>query len=127
MRGNRVGMQGIRGIRVGMQGILEITVEMMGMRVIKVGMRGIKVGMMGIRVGMRGIRVGMRGIMVGMMRIRVGMGMSRGSSLCLFFRKGVLQKRSKFTGDHPCRSMISIKLHSKKSSINLHFWECRLI
>ena len=94
MRGNRVGMQGIRGIRVRMQGILGITVEMMGMRGIKVGVRGIKVGMM---------------------RIRVGMGMSRGNSLCLFFRKGVLQKRSKFTGVHPCRSIISIKLHSKKS------------
>ena len=44
-----------------------------------------------------------------------------------FSRKGVLQKRSKFTGDHPCRSVISIKLHSKNSSINLHFFECRLV
>ena len=35
----------------------------------------------------------------------------------MFFRKHVLQKRSKFTGDHLCRSVISIKLHSK------HFWE----
>ena len=37
---------------------------------------------------------------------------------------GVLQKRNKFTGDHPCRCVMSIKLHSKNSSINLHFWEC---
>ena len=41
----------------------------------------------------------------------------------VFFRKDVLQKRSKFTGDHPCRSVISIKLHSKNSSINLHIWQ----
>ena len=39
----------------------------------------------------------------------------------MLFRKGVLQKRSKFTEDHPCRSVNSIKLHSKNSSINLHF------
>ena len=41
----------------------------------------------------------------------------------MFFRKDVLQKRIKFTGDHSCRSVISIKLHSQNSCINLHFWE----
>ena len=38
-----------------------------------------------------------------------------------------MQKRRKFTGDYPCKSVISIKLHSKNSSINLHFSKCRLV
>ena len=41
----------------------------------------------------------------------------------VFFRKDILQKRSKFTGDHLRRSAISINLHSRNFSINLHFWE----
>ena len=41
----------------------------------------------------------------------------------VFFRKDSLQKSSKFTGDHPWRSVVSTKLHSKNSSINLHSWE----
>ena len=49
-----------------------------------------------------------------------------GCVIQVFFRKGVLQKRSKLTGDHACRSVISIELHSKNLLINLHFWECRL-
>ena len=45
----------------------------------------------------------------------------------MLLRKGVTQKRSKFTRDQPCKSVNSITLHSKNSSINLHFWECRLV
>ena len=33
--------------------------------------------------------------------------MSRSSPAKVFFRKAVLQKRNKFTGDHPYRSVIS--------------------
>ena len=32
----------------------------------------------------------------------------------MFFKKSVLQKCSKFTGDHPCKSVISIKFHKQK-------------
>ena len=38
-------------------------------------------------------------------------------------QKDVFQKRSKFTGGHSCRIVISIKLHSKNFSINMQFWE----
>ena len=38
--------------------------------------------------------------------------------------EAALQKRSKYIGDHPCYSAISVKLHSKISSINLQFWDC---
>ena len=38
-------------------------------------------------------------------------------------QKDVFQKRSKFNGGHSCRSVISIKLHSKNFSINMQFWE----
>ena len=46
---------------------------------------------------------------------------NQGGNLGNVGNQGVLQKRSKFTGDHPCRSVMSIKLHSKNSSMNLHF------
>ena len=35
---------------------------------------------------------------------------SRSSHSAVFLRKGVLKVCSKFTGEHPCRSVISIKL-----------------
>ena len=35
---------------------------------------------------------------------------SRSSHSAVFFRKGVLKVCSKFTGEHPCQSVISIKL-----------------
>ena len=47
-------------------------------------------------------------------------------SLCIsshpqvFLRKGVLKICSKFTGEHPCRSAISIKLESNFIEIALH-------
>ena len=113
------------------------------MREIGVGMPEIRVGMMGIRVGMWRIRVGMRetegwnegsndevlciGVDYKKMRVSYCSVNVQKQPSVVFFRKSVLQKPSKFTGDHPCRSMISIKLHSKNSSINLHFWECRLV
>ena len=34
-------------------------------------------------------------------------------------RKGVLKMCSKFTGDHPCPSVISVKLHSSFIEITL--------
>ena len=37
-------------------------------------------------------------------------GINRSSHLEVFLRKGVLKIFSKFTGEHPCRSVISIKL-----------------
>ena len=37
----------------------------------------------------------------------------------MFLRKGVLKICSKFTGEHPCQSMISIKLQSKCIEITL--------
>ena len=100
------------------------------MRDIGVGMRAIRVGMMGIRVGMWRIRVRMREtegwnegnndevlcIGVDYKKLRVSyysVNVQRQPSV-VFFRKSVLQKRSKFTGDHPCRSMISLKLHKNR-------------
>ena len=53
--------------------------------------------------------------------------MSRSSPPKMFFKKDVLQKCSKSTGDHPCKSAISIKFHSKNYPINLYFWECWLV
>ena len=37
----------------------------------------------------------------------------------VFLRKGALKIYSKFTGEHPCRSAISIKLHSNVTEIAL--------
>ena len=37
----------------------------------------------------------------------------------VFLRKGILKIRSKFTGEHPCQSVISIKLHCKFINIAL--------
>ena len=37
----------------------------------------------------------------------------------MFLGKGILKKCSKFTGDHPCRSVISIKLQSNFIEITL--------
>ena len=48
--------------------------------------------------------------------------MPRSSPPQILFRKDVLQKRSKFTGDHPCRSVNPIKLHSKNSSHGKFRW-----
>ena len=36
----------------------------------------------------------------------------------VFLGKGVLKICSKFTGDHPCRSAISIKFHGKSEKMN---------
>ena len=41
----------------------------------------------------------------------------------VFLRKGVLKTCSKFTGEHPCQSVISIKLHSNVIEITLQH-EC---
>ena len=43
----------------------------------------------------------------------------RGSRSPVFLEKGVLKKCSKFTGEHPCRSAISIKLQSSFIEITL--------
>ena len=43
----------------------------------------------------------------------------RRSPLQLFLGKGVLKVRSKFTGEHPCQSAISIKLQSNCVKITL--------
>ena len=43
----------------------------------------------------------------------------RSSHQEMFLRKGVLKIRSKFTGEHPCRSAISIKLQSNFIEIAL--------
>ena len=43
----------------------------------------------------------------------------------VFLGKDVLKIRSKFTGEHPCRSVISIKLQSKFIEITLQH-ECLL-
>ena len=48
---------------------------------------------------------------------------SRSSRPGLFLRKGVLKIYSKFTGEHPCRSAISIKLQSNFIEITLRH-EC---
>ena len=40
----------------------------------------------------------------------------------VFFGKGVLKICSKFTGDHPCGSVISIKLQSNFIEITLRHW-----
>ena len=42
----------------------------------------------------------------------------------VFLRKGVLKICSKFTGEHPCRSAISIKLHSNFVKIALRHGCC---
>ena len=47
----------------------------------------------------------------------------RGSRSPVFLEKGVLKKCSKFTGEHPCRSAISIKLQSSFIEITLRH-EC---
>ena len=44
---------------------------------------------------------------------------SRGSHLEMFLGKGVLKICSKFTGEHPCRSAISVKLQSNFIEITL--------
>ena len=44
---------------------------------------------------------------------------SRSSHPEVFLRKGVLKVCSKFTGEHPCRSAISIKLESNFIEITL--------
>ena len=44
----------------------------------------------------------------------------------VFLRKGVIKICSKFTGEHPCRSVISIKLHSNFIEITLRH-ECSLV
>ena len=145
--GNAENQGEMMGIKVGMRGT---RVEM---RRVRVGMMGIRVGMMGIRVGMMGISVVMWGtgggnegnkgenlrIGVELMnykwrgtrnkKLRVScysVNVQRHSSIGVV-QKSVLQKRSKFTGDRPCRSVISVKLHSKNSSVNLRFWECGLV
>ena len=38
----------------------------------------------------------------------------------MFFRKGGLKICNKFTGEHPCRSTISIKLHTANLQENTH-------
>ena len=40
----------------------------------------------------------------------------------MFLGKGVLKIFSKFTGEHPCRSAISIKLQSNFIKITLRHW-----
>ena len=39
----------------------------------------------------------------------------------VFLEKGVLKICSKFTGEHPCRNVISIKLESKATLLKSHF------
>ena len=46
-------------------------------------------------------------------------GNTRNSRLEVFLVKGVLEICSKFTGEHPCRSTISIKLKSNFIEITL--------
>ena len=43
----------------------------------------------------------------------------RSSHPKVFFRKGVLKICSKFTGEHPCRSAISIKLQSNMDQLHI--------
>ena len=40
----------------------------------------------------------------------------------VFLGKGVLKICSKFTGEHPCRSAISVKLHCNFIEIALRHW-----
>ena len=47
------------------------------------------------------------------------LGQFRGSSPEMFLVKGVVKIWSKFTGEHPCRSVISIKLQSNFIEITL--------
>ena len=49
-------------------------------------------------------------------------GNSRSSYPKVFLGKGALEICSKFTGEHPCRSMISIKLQSNFIEIALRHW-----
>ena len=53
----------------------------------------------------------------------------RSSHSKMFLRKGVLKIYSKLTGEHPCRSAISIKLQSRNASgrLLLKFWHQRKI
>ena len=46
---------------------------------------------------------------------------TRSSNPEVFSRKGVLKKCSRFTGEHPCRSAISIKLQSNFIEITLRY------
>ena len=52
-------------------------------------------------------------------QICVRVGWIRSSSPEVFSRKGVLKICIKFTGEHPCRSVISIKLQSNVTEITL--------
>ena len=53
------------------------------------------------------------------------LGLFRSSPPEVFLRKGVLKICSKFTGEHPCRSVISIKFQSNFIKIALRF-SCKI-
>ena len=45
----------------------------------------------------------------------------------VFLQKGILKICSKFTGEHPCRSVISIKLFPSRSVILIKLFPCRSV